>query len=224
SSAEYQAAVTSLIRQFKGQFRSMTIPCYVASGQTGNPGELKYSIHNTLYLEVHCPAVRPPVVVISDSGRRLVDFGDVSIGQTCPRSVTIQNISEKDMELTATLTNPAGPFLMLNALRTLPPGATHTLLLTFSPGQGQVFQEELGIKTFNSMLHLTLKGRGVNPLVSLSVEDGVFDMSAVLVGEFVEKHFKVQNTSMLAIDYVIKQDSLSPLRHARAQGMPVFLK
>ena len=41
------------------------------------------------------------------------------------------------------------------------------------------------------MLHLTLRGRGVNPLVSLSVEEGVFDMSAVLVGEFVEKHFKV---------------------------------
>ncbi|GFR64639.1 cilia- and flagella-associated protein 74-like [Elysia marginata] len=171
-SSEYQAAMMSLVRQFKGQFRSLTIPCYVASGKTKNPGELKYSIHNTLYLEVHCPAVRPPVVVISDNGRRFIDFGDVSIGQTCPRSVTIQNISEKDMELTATLTNPAGPFLMLNALRILPPGATHTLLLTFSPSRGQV----------------------------------------------------VQNTSMLAIDYVIKQDSLSSLRHARAQGMPVFLK
>ena len=38
------------------------------------------SIHNTLYLEVHCPSVRPSIIVVSESGNDLVDFGKVAIG------------------------------------------------------------------------------------------------------------------------------------------------
>jgi len=49
-----------------------------------------FSIHNTLYLEVHCPIVKPQVVVISDNGRATIDYGDVSIGQQMNRTITIQ--------------------------------------------------------------------------------------------------------------------------------------
>ena len=49
-----------------------------------------YSIHNTLYLEVHCPTVKPQVVVISDNGRPTLDYGDVSIGQQMGKTITIQ--------------------------------------------------------------------------------------------------------------------------------------
>ncbi|CAL1527246.1 unnamed protein product [Lymnaea stagnalis] len=222
-SPEYSSAILSLVRQFKGQFQSFTIPCYVASGKTGAPGQLEYSIHNTLYLEVHCPAVKSPVVVISDSGSNTLDFGNVSIGQTSQKSVTIQNISDRNIELRASLVNPSGPFLMLNALRPLSPGATHTILMTFTPGKNQIFQEEFGIKTLNSTLHLTLKGFGISPLVNLSITDGVLDMGAVLSGEYVEKTFTIENTSILSIDYIIKQDSMSPLRYTKAQKMSEFL-
>jgi len=34
-----------------------------------------------LYLEVHCPAVMPHLVVVSDSGRPIVDFTNVSLGK-----------------------------------------------------------------------------------------------------------------------------------------------
>lgn len=40
------------------------------------------SVHNTIYLEVHCPAVRPHVVVVSDCGRSIVDFANVSLGKS----------------------------------------------------------------------------------------------------------------------------------------------
>ena len=40
-----------------------------------------HSVHNTIYLEVHCPAVRPHLVVVSDSGRSVVDFANVSLGK-----------------------------------------------------------------------------------------------------------------------------------------------
>ena len=42
SSAAYAAAVGSLLRQFKGKFNSFVVPCFVASGECTNPGELPY--------------------------------------------------------------------------------------------------------------------------------------------------------------------------------------
>lgn len=47
-----------------------------------------FSAHNTMYLEVHCPAVRPHVVVVSDCGRTVVDFENVSLGKIYSRHQT----------------------------------------------------------------------------------------------------------------------------------------
>lgn len=75
----------------------------------------------------------------------------------------------------------------------LPPDATHTMLVSFTPAAGRVFQEVLNINTTMASLHLTLVGKGVSPIVSLTaVENGLFDMGAVLAGEYVEKTFKVR--------------------------------
>jgi len=68
-----------------------------------------------------------------------------------------------------------------------------------------------------------LRGRGVSPALTLDVEGGVFDCQPVLVGEYVERLFKMNNTSTLGIDYVIKQDSLSPLRHQKQQEIPSYM-
>lgn len=42
------------------------------------------SPHNTLYLELWCPAVAPPIVVTSNKGKTTCNFGDVAVGE--PRS------------------------------------------------------------------------------------------------------------------------------------------
>ncbi|KAK3105163.1 hypothetical protein FSP39_018521 [Pinctada imbricata] len=225
-SPEYAGALASLLRQYRGDFQTYTIPCYVATGKCGNPGELPYSIHNTLYLEVHCPVVKPPVVVISDNGKTTLDFGEVSLGQNIIKSITVQNISDKMVELTSSVLDTAGPFLMLNALRFLPPDGTHTILISFTPTAGQVFHEPLEIRSGNSILHLTLAGKGVSPLIDLNMpmEAGVLDMGAVLAGEYLERTFKMQNMSSLSIDYCIKLESLSLQRHTRAQELPGFIQ
>ena len=58
-----------------------------------------FSGHNTLYLKVHCPRMRPEVVVISDRGQTTTDFSDVSIGQSVLKSITIQNISRRTINV-----------------------------------------------------------------------------------------------------------------------------
>ena len=43
--------------------------------------------------------MKPELVVISDNGRQVTDYGDVSIGQNVTKSITIQNISKKTLDV-----------------------------------------------------------------------------------------------------------------------------
>ncbi|CAH1773330.1 unnamed protein product [Owenia fusiformis] len=220
----YASAHGSLLRTWKPHFKTFVIPCYVASGKCANPGELPYSVHDTLYLEVHCPIVKPDLVVISDSGRTTTDYGSVSIGQTVNKSITIQNISNKTLDLASSVLNTSGPFLMLNSLRMLPPDETHTIIISFVPTSGQTFYEVLEIQAPESTLFITLMGKGISPIVNLSISNNELDMGHILEKEYCEQTFKIENTSTLSIEYCIKLDSNSLLRHSRAQALPQFIK
>jgi hypothetical protein len=57
------------------------------------------SVHNTLYVNVHCPTIRPDIVVISNSSDTTIDFSDVAVGQRVVKSVTMQNISDSPVEV-----------------------------------------------------------------------------------------------------------------------------
>lgn len=50
--------------------------------------------------------------------------------------VLIMNIVQ--LQLTSSILNTGGPFLMLNALRVLPPDGTHTILISYTPEKGEV--------------------------------------------------------------------------------------
>lgn len=222
-SNEYESAHLALLRTYQNAFSRYLVPCFVALGRCTEPNSLSCSVHNTIYLEVHCPAVRPHLVVVSDSGRSVVDFANVSLGRSEIKSFTIQNISDEPIKLSSSLLDPHGPFQMLNALRTLDPQATHTVIVSFGPNAPKEFHEVLEVRCPRNTLYLRLKGRGVQPVISLSVEDGLLDLGDALVGDTISSSFKISNTSELSITYSLKLDSLSPLRHSRAQVLPRFL-
>uniref|UniRef100_W5MG58 Cilia and flagella associated protein 74 n=1 Tax=Lepisosteus oculatus TaxID=7918 RepID=W5MG58_LEPOC len=222
-SETFAAAKASLLRSFADCFKSYTVPCFVASGETTdgkNPEHLQYSPHNTLYLELHCPIVRPPLVVVSDNGRTSVNFNEVATGQKVVRRVTIQNISQDSLDLSSSLLDPNGPFLLLNALRHLEPGAMHTLLISFSPAQGKKYYETLQIQTKKMTLRLNLCGIGLQPTINCSVEGGLISFGYVLEKESATQMFKLHNTSSLLVHYSLKLESLSNFTH---EGLPPFL-
>ncbi|XP_073247249.1 cilia- and flagella-associated protein 74-like [Porites lutea] len=222
-SNEYESAHLALLRTYQNTFSRFVIPCFVAPGRCTEPNSLSCSVHNTLYLEVHCPAVRPHLVVVSDCGRPILDYANVSLGQSEVKSFTIQNISDEPLKLSSSLLDPHGPFQMLNALRVLEPQATHNVVVSFGPNAPKEFHEVLEVRCPRNTLYIRLKGRGVQPVISLSVEDGVLDLGDALVGDTISSSFKISNTSELSINYSLKLDSLSPLRHSRAQILPRFL-
>lgn len=57
------------------------------------------SVANTLFIQIHCPVVRPEMIVISDYGQTTINFGSASIGQQISRTVLIQNISNKPIQV-----------------------------------------------------------------------------------------------------------------------------
>ncbi|XP_006161420.1 cilia- and flagella-associated protein 74 [Tupaia chinensis] len=226
SSEEYQAAQAALVRAFQGKFDKFVVPCVVASGDIKDRKGLEpmsFSPHNTLFLELWCPAVAPSIVVTSDKGKTAFNFGDVAVGHHGIKKVSIQNISPEDLAVEFSVLNPNGPFLLLNPSSQLHTGETQVLVLSFSPRESTLAQESLDIITKRGTLTLTLTGTGVASTITCSIEGDVLNMGYVIARESVSVSFKLQNNSSLPIKFSMQLDSLSSKRVEDQQQLPTFL-
>uniref|UniRef100_A0ABI8AG12 Cilia and flagella associated protein 74 n=1 Tax=Felis catus TaxID=9685 RepID=A0ABI8AG12_FELCA len=227
SSDEYQAAQATLARSFQGRFDKFVVPCVVASGDTEDRKgmePLSFSPHNTLYLELWCPAVAPSLVVTSDKGKTIFNFGDIAVGHRGIKKVSIQNISPEDLTVEFSVLNPSGPFILLTPIGKLPAGETQVLTLSFSPRESILARETLDIITKRDTLSLTLVGTGVASTITCSIEGDVLDMGYVIAGESASSSFKLQNSSALPIRFSMQLDSLSSSRRGKSQQrLPQFL-
>ncbi|XP_023796221.1 cilia- and flagella-associated protein 74 isoform X2 [Cyanistes caeruleus] len=225
NSDAYSAAQSSLTKSFRGSFNKYIIPCFVASGHaTGEegPGNLTCSPHNTLYLELHCPAVAPPVLITSDSGINAANFGDVSVGHRMMKRITIENISPRKLELGFSVLNPSGPFLLVRAVGTLEPGEKKPLIISFCPSEDKWFLETLDIQVGKTNLTLRLSGHGVVPSTECSVGE-VLDMGYIMARDTVTATVKIENTSNLTLLFSVQLESLSPTWDRDRQKIPSFL-
>nr|XP_012420297.1 PREDICTED: cilia- and flagella-associated protein 74 [Odobenus rosmarus divergens] len=226
SSSECQAAQATRARSFQGKFDKFVVPCVVASGDTKDrkgTEPLSFSPHNTLYLELWCPAVAPSIVVTSNKGKTISNFGDIAVGHHGIKKVSIQNISAEDLAVEFSMLNPNGPFVLLNPTSKLLAGETHVLTLSFSPHESILAQETLDIITKRGTLSLTLLGTGVASMITCSIEGNTLDMGYVIARESVSSSFKLQNCSTLPIKFSLQLDSLSRSKSEDQQRLPQFL-
>ncbi|XP_061043163.1 cilia- and flagella-associated protein 74 [Eubalaena glacialis] len=225
SSQEYQAAQATLTRSFQGKFDKFVVPCVVASGDTKDrkgTEPLSFSPHNTVYLELWCPAVAPSIVVTSDKGKTIADFGDIAVGHRGIKKVSIQNISPEGLDLEYSVLNPNGPFVLLNPISKLASGETRVLELSFYPRESVLAQEMLDVITKRGTLSLALVGTGVASVTTCSIEGGVLNMGYAIAGESTSASFKLQNNSPLPIKFSVQLDSLST-RSGDQHRLPQFL-
>ncbi|XP_038602571.1 cilia- and flagella-associated protein 74 [Tachyglossus aculeatus] len=225
SSDAYASAQASLTRHFRGNLKKYTIPCVVASGdiKEKEAKPLNYSPYNTLHLELHCPAVAPPIVVTSDNGKRVFDFGEVAIGHKGIKRITVQNICQEHLTIEFSILNPNGPFIFLNPTRALRPGETWVLVISFSPRESTQFFETLDITSQKGTLTLSILGTGVAPTITCSIEGDVLNMGYVMARETSISTFKLQNSSSLPIKYSMKLESLSIMRNKDPEQLPIFI-
>lgn len=224
-SNEYTAARLSIYRRFMGTFDKYVIPCCIASCDIGKLKEdenLNFSPYNTLYLELHCPAIAPPLIVTSENGRHLINFGAAAIGQKLVKTVSLQNISAESLEPCFSILNPCGSFSLLNPVGTVEPGASCHLFIAFEPEESKTFFENLEVRTQQATLSLGIKGQGLAPSLTCSV-DGVLNLGYVLAKDSTVASFKLHNTSTIQAKYSIKQESLSVTRYEDLQKLPSFI-
>ncbi|XP_065062279.1 cilia- and flagella-associated protein 74-like [Rhopilema esculentum] len=216
-SDDYESGQLSLLKSYKDTFESYKIPCFIKYGEAGSAIASEVSNYYTVFLELHCPCVKPSVIIISDKGRSLTDFGNVAVGQRVSKIVSLQNISEEEITLSASALDPIGPFEVVNALRSLQPGAIHNMKLAFSPQSSEEFYEVFHVGCSKSSVAVKLSGKGVNPSIALSASNGVLDVGDALVGDSVFTVLKLQNTSELSLKTELKLGSLLPTKHGRCQ-------
>ncbi|XP_063799122.1 cilia- and flagella-associated protein 74 [Pseudophryne corroboree] len=222
----YAAARLSIYRRFTGKFEKYVIPCFIAScdiSKRKDDESLHFSPHNTLYLELHCPAVAPPLIVTSENGHHLINFGEAAIGQRVVKTVTLQNISSEPLKPRFSIFSPVGPFVLLNPVSIVEPGAHCHLLIAFTPDVHEAFFENLEVYTRQATLTLAVTGQGLVPSLICSLEGGILNMGYVLAKDSTTTVFKLNNTSSVPVIYSIKLGSLSVTRYNELQNLPNFI-
>ena len=98
-SKEYNECLNLCTLNYKGGLEHFQVPCYVSTvNENPDPSKpVEYSIHNTLYLDVICPSVKPEMILLSGSTN--IDFGSISIDHKCIRKIGIKNISNETIDV-----------------------------------------------------------------------------------------------------------------------------
>ncbi|XP_065817273.1 LOW QUALITY PROTEIN: cilia- and flagella-associated protein 74 [Labrus bergylta] len=164
----YEKARLSLLCSFTQRFREYSIPCYVLDGEPSENDietQQPWSTLNTLYLKLQCPAIQPPLVVISNNGHNIINFHQVAVEKI--KKIMVQNISHESLDLKSFVLDLKGPFSLLNALRCLRPGEIHTPVVAFTPFLEERYFETLEVHSHRMTLEMTLSGDGcVVPVVT----------------------------------------------------------
>ncbi|XP_016140702.1 cilia- and flagella-associated protein 74 [Sinocyclocheilus grahami] len=203
-SFEYLAVKASLLHSFTERHVRYVISCFNSSSDLvlETSEEPRYSTHQTLYLELHCPAIRPALLLISDSGHNTIHFNQVAVGQKVFKKLVIQNISSETVKLTSSLLDVTGPFSVLNAMRSIGPEDTHMILIAFTPSLAKKYYETLEVNCSQMSLELALCGEAVNPIITCS-NGGHINFDYVPVNESASQVFRLQNMSSLDVQFSV---------------------
>ena len=158
-------------------------------------------------LDVVLPVVQPGLVVVSGKGSRVIDFGEVPMGERVSKAVTVRNVSRRTLELGAGPLDPlSSAFVLLSGLRPLGPGGSARILLEFTPGAQGVYEQDLRVynkeqlttrgTTSVPLLSITLKGVGSSPSLQLDPVVSELDLGDLAPGNVSTFAFTLTNSSV----------------------------
>uniref|UniRef100_A0AAV2M0Z9 Ig-like domain-containing protein n=1 Tax=Knipowitschia caucasica TaxID=637954 RepID=A0AAV2M0Z9_KNICA len=177
----------------------LTLTCCVSDATSGSSEQApSWSPLNMLWLMLQYPIIQPPLLVTSGTS---VTFHPVAVGETALHKCFVQNISEESLDLGSSLLSVEGAFSVVNALRPLAPGHTHTLLLSFCPRKAMKYCEQLELRSQRGSLWLCLRGQGLQSEVSCSTSDPEMDFGHVLLNDRCSRTVTLQNTSAVEVGY-----------------------
>eukprot|EP00520_Triparma_pacifica_P008880 CAMPEP_0118648866 /NCGR_PEP_ID=MMETSP0785-20121206/9393_1 /TAXON_ID=91992 /ORGANISM="Bolidomonas pacifica, Strain CCMP 1866" /LENGTH=1682 /DNA_ID=CAMNT_0006541105 /DNA_START=151 /DNA_END=5195 /DNA_ORIENTATION=+ len=134
-----------------------SLPCFVQGSSSDVP---------PIFIDVHTTLVKR----ILDIDTAHLDFGQLAVGQTKVLPLRVRNYGAVQAPLIPSGLNSTGPFCVVNAIRDVPPNDFQLLSLQFAPLAQGVRSEILTLScpTLGKTLTITLKGKGVSPVLIVS--------------------------------------------------------
>lgn len=130
-----------------------------------------------------------------------LEFGEIPVLLKQTQEILIKNIGNVEQTLKMETMTPYGGFSVINALRTVKPGETKSIIVQFEPFSQQIYEEDLKIFTAQTMVSIKLKGIGVRPEVGISIPDGLLSFGNIIANEQQVKTFNVRNVSGFPVKF-----------------------
>lgn len=167
------------------------------------------------YLAIKTTVVDPALA----AKPRCLRFGQVVCGDRMVRALELKNTTPWHIDLKVRPLAAASPFSVLNALRTVGPHKTGTLLVEFVPSVKRRFAEILTLEASDTKLRIGLVGQGLTPRLQITHDTshlGYLHAGDILCGESSEKTIKVRNDSNFPFHYCLKKTE--PPEHPSEKG------
>lgn len=173
------------------QHYNWLIPCYFKYQDMPDVAK------QVIYLQIQTVTVKKSLLL----DKNIIDFGEIAVGIRQIKELIITNNSTQAAIMKMDMLPISCGFTILNALRTVLPGQRKSLVVQFQPREDQPFEETLKLFCDHACVSTKLKGVGVRPEVKLVPEEGLLNVGGVLLGEYVEKTFQIQNVSNFPIKF-----------------------
>ncbi|KAG7392122.1 hypothetical protein PHYPSEUDO_002346 [Phytophthora pseudosyringae] len=182
-------------------------------------------------LEVRTTVVEPRLIPSTTT----LDFGQVAIGQTLVRELTLETApcSSESVLLRAQPLHVLGAFRLIGALREVPASSANrrkrALRVEFEPRTPLRYEDELELSALGVNIRVKLRGEGVNPSLSLHPADGKLTFDDVLARTRNTRELVLANGSAFPLAFSIvpveeKDDAkrVSTDAMTASTGLPVF--
>ena len=178
----------------KSEHSKFSIPlCYKS---ITNSHQISYK---TAFIEVSTACVEKTLLFEKNE----IDFGDVSVQTGKTVNVTLQNKSNKNADLKIKPLIVSNCFQLVNSVRMIPPNSSFNFILEFLPQNDITYFDEFCVYTEDTRSTIRLKGRGVQPEISVNLEGGILFMGNSCLNNTVEKQMEITNKSSFDLQYEI---------------------
>jgi len=214
----YEAGLAAQGREVEVH-EAFSVPIFYrpAAGKAAAPGRTP-PLQSACLLSVAATIV--PRLLLLDA--HAIVFGAAPVGRGAERAVRVTNGSPVSLDLVPGALNPIGAFSLVNAPRTLAPGAFLDLIVRFKPDRHAAFTDRLtlGARGHGPLAFVTLTGEGVSPTLSLLAPPGGVDFGSVVVGDSSRRSVTLSNTSVFPLSFSLGLEG--GLGGAEGSPVPLF--
>ena len=178
----------------KTEHSKFCIPLCYKSVASSNSQQFK-----TAFIEVSTSCVEKTLIFEKTD----IDFGDVSVQNVKTINLIIHNKSNKNADIKIKPLIVSNCFQLVNSVRPILSNSSFNFIIEFIPQKDITYYDEFCVYTEESQSTVRLRGRGVQPEISVNVEGGVLFIGNICANNSADKYMEITNKSSFDLQYEI---------------------